>query len=99
MFVMSIFFTGALVFQSIKIYLKLLDSNTDDIKGLSELSFFAVGSAYSVSIFRMVYGFDYGVWAYNSYMTTIIYSQLMTFVFSIYITASLTYLSKRLSQS
>ena len=95
---MSIFFTGALVFQSTRIYLKLLES-IDDIKGMDELSFFAVGSAYSVSVFRTVYGFDYGVWAYDSYMRTIAGSQVMTLVFSIYITASLTYLSKRLVQS
>ena len=60
---------------------------------------FAVGSAYSISIFRMVYGLDYGVWAYNSYMQTIMCVQIMTILFSIYITASLTYVSKRLQQS
>jgi len=56
---------------------------------VEELSDYARVTAYSVTTFRLVYGFDYGQWTIDAYLAMIMTGQLLTLAFATYLAVSL----------
>ena len=50
---------------------------------------FVVGTSYSVHVFRLVYGFDFGQWMNNAYVRLIMCIQVTIFIYSNYLKNSL----------
>ena len=90
MFFFSCFFALALCIQGNIFYEKLIEVEDEHMaEEVAELSDFARVSAYSVTTFRLVYGFDYGQWAIDAYLVLIMVGLLLTFAFSTFLSASL----------
>ena len=72
MLFLSGFIALALCVQGGIFYIKLASIEDEEFaEEVEELSDFARISAYSVTTFRLVYGFDYGQWAIDAYLALI----------------------------
>ena len=90
MFFFSCLCGVALVVQGSIFFHKLEELEDEEMREeVEELSDYAPITAYSVTTFRLVYGFDYGQWAIDAYLAMIMAGQLLTLLFITFLGASL----------